>query len=113
MRQVARPPALFLKGTPSAALRACAVALHPVASSDAWRHPLQPLLKAQPHRLAEIAHHHQLRAHHVQAVAKAYGIEAPPEALAPVVQGGKRKRGGGGANKKSKRRASLVVRTSI
>ena len=94
MRQVTRPPAIFLKGRPSPALRACATALQPVASSDAWRHPLRGLLKAQPARLAEVARRHQLPPHHVQAVAKAYGIEAPPEALAPVIQGGKKRKRG-------------------
>lgn len=92
MRQVTRPPALFLKGGASAPLRACALALHPVTSTDSWTHPLRALLRAQPHRLAEIARHHRLPHHHVLAVAKAYGIEAPTEAAPPAIQGDGKKR---------------------
>ena len=99
MRQVTRPPELFLKGVPSSGLRACAAALRPfTSSSDSWRHPLRALLCLQPDRLGEIARYGQLPPHHVNAVAKAYGIEAPREWASPPCVEGVRK----GGNKRAK-----------
>ena len=103
MMQVTRVPSLFLKGTPSSTLQACAKALYPATSSDAWQHPLKPILLAQPHRLGELARSYQLPPHHVHAVAKAYGITPPAEAFTPTLErsGGKTKkrRMGGGGNR--------------